>query len=69
MVTADSFPGVKLPGHEADNSPSSNAEIKKMWTYTSILSHLFIELFLIKGAGKYSSFFFSTGLLDILRGP
>jgi hypothetical protein len=28
-------PGVKRPGREADHSPPINAEIKKMWIYTS----------------------------------
>jgi hypothetical protein len=27
--------GVKLPGHEADHSPSSSAEVKNAWSYTS----------------------------------
>jgi hypothetical protein len=27
--------GVKRPEHEADNSPPSNAEVKKAWSYTS----------------------------------
>jgi hypothetical protein len=31
------FPaGVKRPGREADNSPPTCAEVKKMWIYTSI---------------------------------
>jgi hypothetical protein len=29
-------PGVKRPGHEADHSPPTSAEVKKMWIYTSI---------------------------------
>jgi hypothetical protein len=28
--------GVKRPGSEADHSPPASAEVKKMWTYTSI---------------------------------
>jgi hypothetical protein len=27
-------PGVKRPGREADHSPSTSAEVKKMWIYT-----------------------------------
>jgi hypothetical protein len=29
------FPGVKRPGCEADHSPPTTAEVKKMWIYTS----------------------------------
>jgi hypothetical protein len=35
MSTEGSSPGVKRPGREADHSPPTNAEIKKMWLYTS----------------------------------
>jgi hypothetical protein len=27
--------GVKRPGHEADHSPPSSAEVKNVWSYTS----------------------------------
>jgi hypothetical protein len=27
--------GINQPGHEADHSPSTNAEVKKMWIFTS----------------------------------
>jgi hypothetical protein len=27
--------GVKRPGHEADHSPPSSAEVKNAWSYTS----------------------------------
>jgi hypothetical protein len=30
-----SFPEVKLQGREADHSPPTSAEVKKMWIYTS----------------------------------
>jgi hypothetical protein len=30
-----SFPGVKWPGCEADNSLQSRAEVKNAWSYTS----------------------------------
>jgi hypothetical protein len=36
MGTGGSFPGVKRPGREADHSPPTSAEVKKMWIYTSI---------------------------------
>jgi hypothetical protein len=37
MGTRDSFPGVKRPRHEADYSPPFSAEVKKEWSYTSVL--------------------------------
>jgi len=33
MGTRVIFPGVKLPGSEADNSPQSNAKVKNVWSY------------------------------------
>jgi hypothetical protein len=35
MGTGGSFPGVKRQGREADHSPPTSAEAKKMWIYTS----------------------------------
>jgi hypothetical protein len=35
MDTGGSFPGVKRQGREADQSPLTSAEVKKMWIYTS----------------------------------
>jgi hypothetical protein len=35
-------PGVKCPGHEADHSPQTIAEVKKMWIYTSSPSYAFM---------------------------
>jgi hypothetical protein len=29
------FPGVERPGREGDHSPSTSAEVKKTWIYTS----------------------------------
>jgi hypothetical protein len=36
MGTRDSYPGEKRPGHEADHSPPPSAEVKNVWSYTSI---------------------------------
>jgi hypothetical protein len=36
------FPGVKRPGREADHSPPTSAEVKKMWIYTSTPSYAFM---------------------------
>jgi hypothetical protein len=40
MGTEGSFPGVKRQGREADDSPPTSAEVKKMWIYTSIPLHV-----------------------------
>jgi hypothetical protein len=42
MGTGGSFPGVKRQGSEADHSPQSSAEVKKMWTYTSTPLYVFM---------------------------
>jgi hypothetical protein len=33
MGTGGSFPGVKRQGREADHSPPTSADVKKMWIY------------------------------------
>jgi hypothetical protein len=35
-------PGVKRPGNEADHSPPTSAEVKKMWIYTSNPPYAFV---------------------------
>jgi hypothetical protein len=35
-------PGVKRPRREADHSPPTSAEVKKMWIYTSTPSYAFM---------------------------
>jgi hypothetical protein len=35
-------PEVKRPGREADHSPPTNAEVKKMWIYTSTRPYAFM---------------------------
>jgi hypothetical protein len=42
MDTGGSFPGVKRQGLEADHSPPTSAEVKKMWIYTSTLLYVFM---------------------------
>jgi hypothetical protein len=42
MGTKISFPGVRRPGHEADHSPPTSAEVKKMWFYTSTPPYAFM---------------------------
>jgi hypothetical protein len=36
------FPGIKRPGREADHSPPTSAEVKKMWVYTSTPPYAFM---------------------------
>jgi hypothetical protein len=42
MGTVALSPGVKRPGHEADDSSPTSAEIKKMWVYTSTPPYAFM---------------------------
>jgi hypothetical protein len=42
MGTGGSFPGVKRQGREADHSPSTSAEVKEMWIYTSTPLYVFM---------------------------
>jgi hypothetical protein len=64
MGTRDSFPGVKRPGREADHSPPYNAEVKKMWSYTSTSQYAFIAWCSVKK--KHSDNFTFTFALYIL---
>jgi hypothetical protein len=42
MGTGGSFLGVKRQGREADHSPATSAEVKKMRIYTSITLYVFM---------------------------
>jgi hypothetical protein len=42
MGTGGSFSEVKRPWGEADHSPSTSAEVKKTWVYTSTPPHVFM---------------------------
>jgi len=42
------FPWLMWLGHGADHSPSSSAEIKNMWSYTSIPQYIFMAQCLVK---------------------
>jgi hypothetical protein len=46
-VTEALSPGVKRPGHEADYSPPTTAEVKKQWIYISTLPYAFMAQCLI----------------------
>jgi hypothetical protein len=39
---------VKWPGREVDHSPPSNAEVKKVWSYTSTPQYVFMAWCLVK---------------------
>jgi hypothetical protein len=42
MGTGASFLGVKRQGREADHSPPTSAEVKKMWIYTTTPPYIFM---------------------------
>jgi hypothetical protein len=42
MGTGGSFPGLKRQGREANHSPTTSAEVKKMSIYTSIPPYIFM---------------------------
>jgi hypothetical protein len=42
MGTESSFREVKRQGREADHSPPTSAEVKKMWIYTSTPPYVFM---------------------------
>jgi hypothetical protein len=33
--------GLKMPGHEADYTPSSGTDVKNEWIYTPVSLHVF----------------------------
>jgi hypothetical protein len=44
--------GVKRPGREADHSPSSSAEVKNAWIYTSTPQYAFVALYSVETQGQ-----------------
>jgi hypothetical protein len=42
LVSGALSPGIKRPGREADRSPLTSAEVKKMWVYTSTPPYFFM---------------------------
>jgi hypothetical protein len=52
------IPGVKRPLREADHSPTTNAEVKKMWIYTSTPPYAFMVYCLISSAQRQFYLFF-----------
>jgi hypothetical protein len=53
MGTRGSFPGVKLPEHEADHSPPSSAEVKRMsGAMPPLLQYAFMARCSVKAQGQ-----------------
>jgi hypothetical protein len=50
----DLSPGVKWPGHEADNSTLSIAQVKNVWSYTSTPPYAFVAWYLVKHKGNFT---------------
>jgi len=48
MHTGGSYPGVKRPGREADNSPQCISDVKNAWRYTSTSQYAFMAWFSVK---------------------
>jgi len=48
MGTAGFSPGINWPGRVANHSPSSSAEIKNAWSYTSTSTYVFMAWYLVK---------------------
>jgi hypothetical protein len=46
--------GEKQPGHEADHSPQSSAEVKNVWSYTSIPQCIFMVWYLVKHKDSFT---------------
>jgi hypothetical protein len=44
----DLFAGVKWSGREANYSPPSSAEVRNMWSYTTISTYVFMAWCLVK---------------------
>jgi len=47
-------PGVKRPGHEANNSPSPSAEVKNAWSYAFTPPYVFMVCCLVKHRNNFT---------------
>jgi hypothetical protein len=54
MGTRGSFPVSKVAGREADHTPPSSAQVKNMWSHTSILQYTFMAWCSVKARGHLS---------------
>jgi hypothetical protein len=50
--------GVKRPGREADHSPPSSAEVKNVWSYTSIPEYVFMAWCLVKHRDNFTFYLY-----------
>jgi len=55
--------GVKLPGHEVDDSLPSSAEVKNVWSYTSTPPYVFTAWCLVKHRDNFAFAFVHIKLL------
>jgi hypothetical protein len=53
-VPGTPFLGVKRPGHEADHSPPSSADVKNAWSYTSTPQYVFMSWYLVKHKDNFT---------------
>jgi len=56
------FLGVKRPELEADHLPQSCAEIKNVWSYTSIAQYTFMAWCSVKAQGQLYLYFHLKGI-------
>jgi hypothetical protein len=54
------------PGHEADHSPPSSADVKNAWSYTSIPQYVFMAWCLVKHRDNFA-FTLPLPLLNIFK--
>jgi hypothetical protein len=54
MGNGGSFPGVKRPESEADQSHPSSAEVKNAWSYNSTPQYVFMAWCLVKHRGNFN---------------
>jgi len=47
-------PGVKRWGREADHSPTPNAEVNNVWSYTPLPNYVFMAWFLVKHRDNFT---------------
>jgi hypothetical protein len=60
MGTSDTFPGVKRPRREDDQSTPSSAEVKNVWSYTSIPQYAFMAWCLVKHRDNFTFTFLAS---------
>jgi len=56
--TRCSYPGVKWPGHEADHSSPSSAEVRNVWGYTSTPPYIFMAWYLVMHRDNFTIYLY-----------